>query len=171
MLTLLPDYRQIAPRKLSHLFALTNSKWEEPLLIRPGQAGLVTGRYSIMKVFTLVISQGCNILFYGLDCASRWEWDVFNVRAERILFVNALMSVMKQCNLKSKVDDKETLSLTRCRGQRILTGDLLKPAEAPQPGRRREGWWDFTLRKLWDRMSWAQTRPPTGSAVNVLQEQ
>lgn len=34
----------------------------------------------------------------------------FNVRAERILFVNALMSVMKLCNLKSTSDDKETRS-------------------------------------------------------------
>lgn len=34
------------------------------------------------------------------------------MRAERILLVNALMSVMKLCNLKSKVDDKETCSHT-----------------------------------------------------------
>lgn len=68
------------------------------------------GRYSIIKVFTLVISKGCNILFYDFDCALRWECDVFNVHVERILFVNALMSVMKPCNLKSKVDDKETLT-------------------------------------------------------------
>ena len=147
---LLPDFRQIARCKLSHLFALTNSNWEQTLLIRPGQAGLGKGRYSIMKVFTLVISQGCNILFYGLDCALRWEWDVFNVRAERILLVNALMSVMKLCNLKSKVDDKDTCSHTNthththththtCKhkqisgeGIRFLRKDVLNAYLAPQ---------------------------------------
>lgn len=100
--TLLPDFRQITSYKLSHLFALTNSNWERPPLIHRGQAGSGEGCDSIMKVFTLVISQGCNVLFYGRDCASRWEWDVFNVLTERILFVNALMSVMKLCNLKAK---------------------------------------------------------------------
>ncbi len=62
--------------------------------------GLGKGPFSIMKVFTLVISQGGNVLFYGVYCVSRWDRDVFNVRAERILFVNAQMSVMKLCNLK-----------------------------------------------------------------------
>ena len=64
------------------------------------------------------------------------------MRAERILFVNALMSVMKLCNLKSKVDDKETHAYAHthahtAEAREFIRGDMLEPVPAHQLPERR----------------------------------
>lgn len=91
---LLPDFRQTA--SYVSFVCAGNSIWWEHLLIQAGQAGAGWQHYSIMKVFTLLISRGNKVLSYGFDLATKCEWDVFfNMCKETIFYANAPKSVMK----------------------------------------------------------------------------
>lgn len=91
---LLPDFRQTA--SYVSFVCSGNSIWWEHLLIQAGQAGAGWQHYSIMKVFTLLISRGNKVLSYGFDLATKCEWDVFfNMCKETIFYANAPKSVMK----------------------------------------------------------------------------
>lgn len=91
---LLPDFRQTA--SYVSFVCSGNSIWWEHLLIQAGQAGAGWQHYSIMKVFTLLITRGNKVLSYGFDLATKCEWDVFfNMCKETIFYTNAPKSVMK----------------------------------------------------------------------------
>lgn len=91
---LLPDFRHAA--SCVSFVCSGNSIWWEHLLIQAGQAGAGWQHYSIMKVFTLLISGGNKVLSYGFDLATKGEWDVFfNMCKETIFYTNAPKSVMK----------------------------------------------------------------------------
>lgn len=93
ILVLLPYFRQTA--SYISFVCSGNSIWRECLLIRAGQAALASQHYSIMKVFTLLISQGHKALSYGFDLATKCGWDVFLVCRKAIFYTNALKMVMK----------------------------------------------------------------------------
>lgn len=93
ILVLLPDFRQTA--SYISFVCSGNSIWRECLLIRAGQAALASQHYSIIKVFTLLISQGHKALSYGFDLATKCGWDVFLVCRKTIFYTNALKMIMK----------------------------------------------------------------------------